>query len=181
MKKAITKPNQKRGRVRNFIERTCDEEQDLKMMQPLLNTGIKHAEWAAKCIRNLRRRATRYELIVAKFLWREGVQYIAQCPFQIEGKTFFADFYIPANKTVVEIDGKGHSEGWQYYYDKERDYLMEGEGLTVVRITNDEVASGDYKAMIPFPAKEFLVSRLIYLPEGEVATGRERIRRILGY
>ena len=81
----------------------------------------------------------------------------------------------------MEIDGKGHSEGWQYYYDKERDYLMEGEGLTVVRITNDEVASGDYKAMIPFPAKEFLVSRLIYLPEGEVATGKERVRRILGY
>lgn len=178
MKKAQTQ----KGRVQNFIVRTASEARDLEMMQPLLNIGKAHAEWAAKCIRDLRKRATKCELSVAKFLWAERVVYIAQCPFQVEGRTYFADFYIPALKLVVEIDGSGHDSPQQFYYDRERDALLESIGISTLRITNREVRSGEYKGLIPIPPEQFLFKRpIVYLKEGESANGRESVRKILGY
>jgi very-short-patch-repair endonuclease len=50
---------------------------------------------------------------------------------------YIADFYCHAAAVVVEIDGPVHEE--QVDYDHTRDQAFRARGLTVLRITNDEV------------------------------------------
>ena len=71
-----------------------------------------------------------------------GFKFLGQHPIVIEkynGRTGFyiADFYCAEKKLVIEIDGSIHA--FQIDYDKARDVIMNQLGLTVLRITNDEV------------------------------------------
>ena len=50
---------------------------------------------------------------------------------------FIADFYCPAVRLVVEVDGNIHRQ--QVEYDAERDAVLTGAGLTVHRISNEDV------------------------------------------
>jgi very-short-patch-repair endonuclease len=50
---------------------------------------------------------------------------------------FIADFYCAEHKLVIELDGKIHEK--QKYYDRERDLIIEGLGLKVVRFENEEI------------------------------------------
>ena len=52
---------------------------------------------------------------------------------------WIADFYFPADKVVVEIDGGSHAN--QVAYDRLRDEVMQRHGLTVLRFTNEQVDS----------------------------------------
>ena len=54
---------------------------------------------------------------------------------QIIGR-FIADFYCDAARLAVELDGPVHDD--QAEYDAERDRVIEGFGLRVLRFTNDE-------------------------------------------
>ena len=153
----------KKGRIQNFLERIADEKQDLEMMQPIINDNtIEYAEWAAKCVVNLRRKATRREITVAKYLYGKRVIFISQCPFHVERRTYFADFYIPALKLVVELDGAGHKRRDSVYYDRERDWLLSTLGLTVLRIDNEDVDNGKFKEIISLPRSS--------LPRGRLST-----------
>ena len=71
-----------------------------------------------------------------------GCKFLRRHPIVVEkynGRTGFyiADFYCSEKKLVVEIDGLIHT--FQIDYDKARDVIMNELGLTVFRITNDEV------------------------------------------
>jgi very-short-patch-repair endonuclease len=50
---------------------------------------------------------------------------------------FIVDFYCPAARVVVEVDGSIHTQ--QVESDAERDQVLAGWGLHVLRVTNDEV------------------------------------------
>ncbi len=50
---------------------------------------------------------------------------------------FIADFYCHQQNLVVEVDGSVH--GHQRDYDTERDSVINGLGLKVLRFTNDQV------------------------------------------
>ena len=52
---------------------------------------------------------------------------------------FIVDFYCPALKLVIEIDGDTHNSQEAKDYDLERSQRLEGYGLQVVRFTNEEV------------------------------------------
>ncbi len=52
---------------------------------------------------------------------------------------FIVDFYCPALKLVIEIDGDTHNSQDARDYDLERSQRLEGYGLQVVRFTNEEV------------------------------------------
>ena len=54
---------------------------------------------------------------------------------------YIADFYCAEAKLIIELDGSGHytEEGKQY--DEERTAFLEGYGLTVIRIPNNEVSN----------------------------------------
>lgn len=51
---------------------------------------------------------------------------------------YIVDFYCAKAKHVIELDGSGHSEH-KTEYDRERDRILEGYGLKVLRIPNNEV------------------------------------------
>jgi leucyl-tRNA synthetase len=50
---------------------------------------------------------------------------------------YIADFYCSEKKLIIELDGLIHA--FQIDYDKARDVIMNELGLTVLRITKDEV------------------------------------------
>ena len=52
---------------------------------------------------------------------------------------FIADFYCPALSLVLEIDGTVHTTPSQIEYDRQRTTILEGHGLTVIRVKNEDV------------------------------------------
>jgi very-short-patch-repair endonuclease len=52
---------------------------------------------------------------------------------------FVVDFYCPAAKLVIEIDGSQHAEATHELKDQERDELLAGLGLSVLRFDNRQV------------------------------------------
>ena len=54
---------------------------------------------------------------------------------------FIADFYCHQAKLVIELDGSQHYEEAGLAYDAERTAFLEGLGLRVLRIPNNEVNS----------------------------------------
>ena len=57
---------------------------------------------------------------------------------KIIGK-YIVDFYCAAAKLVIELDGSQHFEDKGIEYDAERTAFLEGYGLAVIRIPNNEV------------------------------------------
>jgi very-short-patch-repair endonuclease len=53
--------------------------------------------------------------------------------------TFIFDFYCPAYKLVVEVDGGYHTDPEQAQQDRERDSYLAQLGFHTLRFTNDEV------------------------------------------
>ena len=103
--------------------------------------------------RELRRNQTRTEQIMwdllrdRKFL---GLKFFRQHPFvinQLNTKTSFyvADFYCAKKNFVLEIDGLIHN--FQMEYDLTRDEIFEEMGLTILRVTNDEVIKDPYAVL----------------------------------
>ena len=71
-----------------------------------------------------------------------GYKFLRQHPIVVEKHNdrtgfYIADFYCSEKKLVIEIDGLIHT--FQIDYDKARDVIINELGLTVFRITNDEV------------------------------------------
>ena len=52
---------------------------------------------------------------------------------------FIVDFYIPALKLVIEIDGDTHVGEDAQGYDEARSEILQGYGLNVIRFSNQEV------------------------------------------
>ena len=53
---------------------------------------------------------------------------------------YIADFYSAEAKLVIELDGSQHYEDRNAEKDAERSAFLEGYGLTVIRIPNNEVS-----------------------------------------
>ncbi len=95
--------------------------------------------------RELRKNQTPAEVKLWRLLRNRrlpGFKFLRQHPIVVEkynGRASFyiADFYCSEKKLVIEIDGLIHA--FQIDYDKARDVIMNELGLTVFRITNDEV------------------------------------------
>ena len=60
------------------------------------------------------------------------------CKQRIIGR-FIVDFYCASAKLVIELDGSQHYEDSNVVKDAERTAFLEGYGLTVIRIPNNEV------------------------------------------
>ena len=49
---------------------------------------------------------------------------------------YILDFFCPAEKLAIELDGKGHNETDQTEYDSERDNILTATGIKVLRFEN---------------------------------------------
>ena len=88
--------------------------------------------------KELRNNATAAEATLWKFLKQK----------QLKGRKFrrqysigkyIVDFYCPAEKLVIELDGDGHFSSAGYVNDQERTRFIEEQGVRVVRFENDDV------------------------------------------
>jgi very-short-patch-repair endonuclease len=52
---------------------------------------------------------------------------------------YFVDFYCPAARLVIEVDGPHHDDEHQWAYDMRRHAWLEAEGYRVVRIRVEEI------------------------------------------
>ena len=88
--------------------------------------------------RSLRTNPTDAELHLWYRLRRKhilGVQFYRQKPVG----NYIADFYAPAAKLVIELDGAQHSEPGQAKYDAHRTRDLEHRGLKVIRFDDRQV------------------------------------------
>ena len=87
--------------------------------------------------KQLRREMTKEERhLWYDFLRTHPVRFSRQ---KVLGK-YIADFYSAEAKLVIELDGSQHYEDGNIEKDTERTTFLEGYGLTVIRIPNNEVS-----------------------------------------
>lgn len=84
---------------------------------------------------HLRKRMTRAEQVLWRHLRGPDVPEHVRRQAVIAG--YIADFYCIKLRLVIEVDGPIHRS--QRDYDQHRDRVMEGLGLRVVRISNQDV------------------------------------------
>jgi very-short-patch-repair endonuclease len=70
-------------------------------------------------------------------------------------KGFIVDFYCYAAKLAIELDGTVPEEQWKY--DESRDRAIAGEGVRVLRISND--AMRDLEAVVDYIKRELRTSQ----------------------
>src|SRR5687768_8890581 len=89
-------------------------------------------------VARLRKAATPAELRMRDFLATLGAPYRFQQGFY-QPYYRIVDFYLPANNLIIEIDGPSHNP------EKDRrrdDWFQRVRGIRIVRLTNDQVLSG---------------------------------------
>ena len=86
--------------------------------------------------RELRKNLTQAELKLWLYLRKKqlkGFKFRRQHPIP----PYIVDFYCPAAKLVVEVDGASHCG--EEAYDIQRQNFLERQGLSVLRFSNDEL------------------------------------------
>ena len=97
----------------------------------------KHNKQLVPFAKQLRKELTKEERhLWYDFLRTYPVRFSRQ---KVLGK-YIADFYNAEAKLVIELDGSQHYEDGNMEKDTERTTFLEGYGLTVIRIPNNEVS-----------------------------------------
>ncbi len=103
--------------------------------------------------RNLRRKMTDEE----KKLWQKlrrrkfhGLKFLRQHPLfyemiDNEPKYFIPDFYCAEKRLIIEIDGKIHE--FQKRKDMEREEILSGMGMKIVRFKNEEIEANVFAVL----------------------------------
>ena len=97
----------------------------------------KHNKQLVPLAKQLRKEMTKEERhLWYDFLLNHPIRFSRQ---KVLGK-YIADFYCAAARLVIELDGSQHYESINQSKDLERTAFLEGYGLTVLRIPNNEVS-----------------------------------------
>ena len=97
----------------------------------------KHNKQLVPLAKQLRKEMTKEERhLWYDFLRTYPVRFSRQ---KILGK-YIADFYSAEAKLIIELDGSQHYKEWNVEKDAERTAFLEGYGLTIIRIPNNEVS-----------------------------------------
>ena len=115
-----------------------DWDQETLKVRGLISTGF-HLPYNPDLIE--RARAMRKDMTISeKKLWLGLLRHfkyrvLRQRPID----NFIVDFYCPRLKIVIEIDGDSHFNTNGKFYDADRTNILQGYGLRVIRITNQDV------------------------------------------
>jgi very-short-patch-repair endonuclease len=89
--------------------------------------------------RELRKRSTSAETVIWHWLrhrYLGGQKFRRQHPMA----GYVLDFYCPALKLCIEIDGASHDSDASVTYDADRSHALAAHGITVVRLRNEYIA-----------------------------------------
>ena len=96
-----------------------------------------HNKQLVPLARQLRKEMTKEE----RHLWYD---FLRSYPIRFSRQkvlgNYIADFYSAEAKLIIELDGSQHYEEWNVEKDAERTAFLEGYGLTIIRIPNNEVS-----------------------------------------
>ena len=99
--------------------------------------------WIENTSIELINKSTMAEIKLKSIMSQSNTPIVEQVFFYINGKSYFVDFFLPAYKIIVEIDGGSH---WKKEFeDLKRDKMFTNLGLRVIRITNNDVYREDFK------------------------------------
>jgi len=116
-------------------------------------------DWIEARMYELREKANVYEHKVGELLIQNGIEFIHQAPFVFRPKTiYFADFYLPKQRIVIEVDGNYHDSRTMRHKDNDRDYNFKSIGIRVIRVSNGE--TGDLK-MLALRLSEYIKFKTI--------------------
>ena len=107
-------------------------------------TAIKEEtkRWIYDNRRTLKKNAPIIENIMAIQLTKANIKYIQQCPFVFpHNYIYFADFYLPIQTVVVEVDGPYHRCVDRQAKDLIRDWKFQEQCIKTIRIKNSEVGT----------------------------------------
>ena len=97
----------------------------------------KHNKQLVPFAKHLRKEMTKEE----RHLWYDFLQpYPVRFSRQKVLGKYIADFYSAEAKLVIELDGSQHYEDGNTEKDMQRTEFLQGYGLTVIRIPNNEVS-----------------------------------------
>ena len=96
----------------------------------------KHNKQLVPLAKNLRREMTKEE----RHLWYDFLRFypVRFSRQKVLGK-YIVDFYSAEAQLIIELDGSQHYEAGEIQKDADRTAFLEGYGLTVIRIPNNEV------------------------------------------
>jgi len=101
----------------------------------LLQLGRKYSK-------ELKEKATKWELIVKQFLEELGYDFTFQYYTVAVDKLFILDFYFPQYKLGLEIDGYStHGSKEQRKADNERSKKLKKLGISIIRLWNSQVSA----------------------------------------
>ncbi len=105
------------------------------MITAVISMKMRNAKLSARA-RELRKNATPQE----NHLWYDFLRtYPVQFKRQAVISHFIVDFYCPAAKLVVELDGSQHFSDQGAAYDNERDSVITAFGCKVLRFSNHDI------------------------------------------
>ena len=110
-----------------------------------LKVSESRRDWIENTMYELRSKSNKYERKLLQLLRVNKIAFIHQAPFIIDGKIYFADFFLPKENLIVEIDGISHDNCAQKQYDKQRDAAFNSYRIKTIRLSNDLV--GDSKRL----------------------------------
>lgn len=132
---------------RNYIAESVNIENDMMMLSAFFGETENFQKWVVTKMRQLRKEAPIQERECAQYLFEQGYRFIAQAPFLIRRtdgtkKCYFADFYLPNEGIVLELDGISHQEEGAAEYDAQRDRDFNSINLWTIRIPYKAIPHG---------------------------------------
>ena len=96
----------------------------------------KHNKQLVPLAKKLRREMTKEE----RHLWYDFLRFypVRFSRQKVLGK-YIVDFYSAEAQLIIELDGSQHYEAGEIQKDADRTAFLEGYGLTVIRIPNNEI------------------------------------------
>src|SRR6516164_5492560 len=108
-----------------------------------------HILYNAPEMKDRRRELRKTPTLAERMLWERlrgrrfrGLRFLRQYSVQ----EFILDFYCPALRLAIEVDGAGH-QGEAATYDRERDAILTAHNIQIVRFWNEQVL-GDIDSVL---------------------------------
>lgn len=140
----MAKKKKKQKQIRTNYDSVLDKynishyEDDYVIMGKFCNLSASKKDWIETKRYEHQFSANKYEKLMGEYMVNHNIKFIHQAPFILDGKIYFADFFIPSIRTIVEIDGIYHDSMTQSASDKERDKAFKAIGIKTIRLNNNE-------------------------------------------
>lgn len=144
---------------KTILKDCCDIKVDNKHLSQFYFNSMKKVKWVRHTMIGNREHAGNPEKLFAAFLYMRGIKFIPQAPFYITNRigrprVYYADFYLPKENVIVEIDGRAHYTPKGKEWDEERDFDFMGIGVKTYRFDNSITTHKSTLVDMPFIKEE---------------------------